>query len=158
MLLKHFHDSPTSGHLGSFKTWEKVGHQFYWPKLREDVFYYVRHDLCQHAKPARDNKMGLHTATPASYPLDRVFIDFMGPLICTKKANQAILVVIDSFSKFVTFYPVHNITSAIICDILESRYFTAYGVRKSVVSENAKVFMLKAFYEFCFRWGIKRMN
>jgi hypothetical protein len=103
-----------SGHLGSFKTWKKVGRQFYWPKLRDDIFRYIRQcDLCQRAKPARDNKVGLHTSTPASYPLERVFIDFIRPLIRTKRGNQAILVVIDSFSKSVTFFPVCNTTSAI---------------------------------------------
>jgi hypothetical protein len=90
-------------------------------------------------------------ATPASYPLERVFIDFMGLLVHTKRENQAILVVMDSFSKFVAFFPVCNINATIVCDILESRYFTAYGVPKSIVSDNAKVFRLKAFYEFCFR-------
>jgi hypothetical protein len=64
----------------------------------------------------------------------------------------------DSFSKFVAFYPVRNITLAIVCDILESRYFTAFGMPKSIVSDNAKVFRSKAFYDFCFRWGIKRIN
>jgi len=93
-----------SGHLGSFKTWKKIGRQFYWPKLRDGVFQYVRQcDLCQRAKPAQDTKMGLHQATPASYPLERVFIDFIGPLVRTKRGNQAILVVLDSFSKFVAF-------------------------------------------------------
>jgi len=69
MLLKYF-DSPMSGHLGLFKTWKKVGHQFYWPKLRDDVFHYVcQCDVCQRAKLAQDTKVGLHTATPASYRL-----------------------------------------------------------------------------------------
>jgi len=158
MLLKYFHDSPMSGHLGLFKTWKKTGRQFYWPKLRDDVFKYVRQcDLCQRAKLTKDTKVGLHLATPASYPLERVFIDFTGPLICTKR-GKTILVVMDSFSKFEAFYPVRNINSAIVCEVLESRYFTAYGVPKSIVSDNAKVFRSKVFYDFCFRWGIKRIN
>jgi hypothetical protein len=88
--------------------------------------------------------------TPAPYLLERVFIDFMGPLVHTKRENQAILIVIDSFFKFVAFYPVCNITSTVVCDILESRYFMAYGVPKSIVSDNAKVFRSKAFYGYCF--------
>ena len=32
MVLKYFHDTPISGHLGAFKTWRKISH-FYWPKL-----------------------------------------------------------------------------------------------------------------------------
>jgi hypothetical protein len=58
----------------------------------------------------------------------------------------------------VAFFPVLNITSAIVCDILESRYFTAYRVPKSIVSDSAKVFRSKTFYGFCFRWGMKRIN
>ena len=74
----------------------------------------------------------------------------MGHLVCTKRGNQVILVLKDSFSKFVAFYPVHDITSSTVCDILESQYFTPYRVPKSIVSDNAKVFRLKAFYDFCF--------
>jgi hypothetical protein len=58
----------------------------------------------------------------------------------------------------VAFFLVRNRTSAIVCDILESWYFMAYGVPKSVVSDNAKVFRSKTFYDFCFRWGMKRIN
>ena len=159
ILLKYFHDSPVSGHLGSFKTWNKIGRKFYWPKMKEVIFRYVRQcDLCQRAKPAQNTKAGLHQATPASYPLERVFIDFMGPLVRTKKGSQAILVVVDSFSKFVAFYPVRQITSAIVCEILESRYFTAYGVPKSIVSDNAKVFKSKAFFIFALNGESKELT
>ena len=82
----------------------------------------------------------------------------MGPLVRTKKGNQAILVVMDSFSKFVAFYPVRSITSAVVCDVLEHKYFMNYGVPKSLVSDNAKVFKSKFFNDFCFQWGIKRIN
>ena len=67
----------------------------FWPQLKDEVFKYVTQcDLCQRAQ---NMKVRLHSATPASCPLERVFIDFMGPLVRTKKGNQAILVVMDSF-------------------------------------------------------------
>jgi hypothetical protein len=158
MLLKYFYDSPMSRHLGNFKTWKKDGCEFYWPKLRADIFQYVRQcDLCQCAKLAQDTKVGLHTAKPVPYPLERVFIDFMEPLVHTKRENQAILVVMDSFSKYVAFYPVRNITSAVVCNILESWYFMAYRVPKSIVSDNAKVFRSKAFYDFAFDGGLREL-
>jgi hypothetical protein len=158
MLIKYFHDSPISGHLGAFKTWKKIVRQFFWPQLKNEVFQYVKQcDLCQRAKPAQNARVGLHSATPASCPLERIFIDFMGPLVRTKKGNQAILVVMDSFSKFVASYPVRNITSAVVCDVLEHKYFMNYGVPKSLVSDNARVFKSKLFHDFCFQWGIKRI-
>jgi hypothetical protein len=103
-------------------------------------------------------KVGLHDSSPAEAPLERIFIDFMGPLVRTKKGNQAILVVMDSFTKFVAFYPVRSITSAVVCNVLEHNYFMTYGVPKSLVSDNAKVFKSKVFSDFCFQWGIKRIN
>jgi hypothetical protein len=72
----------------------------------------------------------LNTATPAFYSLERIFIDFMGPLVRTKRGNRAILVVMDIFSKFVAFYPVGNIPSATVCEVLENKYFVVYGVPK----------------------------
>jgi hypothetical protein len=33
-----------------------------------------------------------------------------------------------------------------------------YGVPKSLVSDNAKVFKSKQFSDFCFQWGVKRIN
>lgn len=81
----------------------------------EGVFYYVRQcGLFQRAKSAQDTKVGLHTATPASYLLERVFIDFMEPLVRTTRENQAIFVVMDRVSKFVAFYSVRNINSDVV--------------------------------------------
>ena len=62
-----------SGHLGAFKTWKKLGRQFFWPQLKNEFFQYVKQcDLCQRAKPAAQNmRVGLRTATPASCPLER---------------------------------------------------------------------------------------
>ena len=69
-MLKYFHDSTMPGHLGSFKTGNKIGRKFYWSKMKEDIFRYVQQcDLCQRAKPTQNTKVGLHQATPTSYPL-----------------------------------------------------------------------------------------
>jgi len=46
MLLKYSHDSPMSGHLGSFKTWNKIGCKFYWQRLREDFFSMFTSVIC----------------------------------------------------------------------------------------------------------------
>ena len=63
----------------------------------------------------------------------------------------------NSFSNLVAFFPLRNIASAIVCDISESRYFSAYGVPKSIVSDNAKVFRSKEIYDFRFRWGLREI-
>jgi len=90
--------------------------------------------------------------------MDRLFSDFVGPLVRTKRGNIAILVVVDSFSKFVSFRPVRRMTSSAVSDYLEREYFPAYSTPKSNVTGNAKVFRCKEFRDMCFRWGIEQLT
>ena len=55
MLLKYFHYSALAGHLGAFKTFHRIAVNFWWPKLRAEIFSYVRKcDLCQRAKSTQN--------------------------------------------------------------------------------------------------------
>jgi hypothetical protein len=81
----------------------------------------------------------------------------MGPMVRTKKGHQAILVMLDGFSKFVVFYPVKSITSKVVFEALERFYFPAYGVPEAVVSDSARIFKSKPYYDLCFKWGLKRI-
>jgi hypothetical protein len=124
-----------------------------------EIFEYVRKcDLCQRAKPAQDARVGLHSAKPSFQPMDRLFIDFLGPLVRSKRGNVAIFVIVDAFSKFVAFNPVRKITSRVVLDCLERGFFPAYGTPKYLVTHNAKVFCCKLFNDMCFWWGVEHVT
>jgi hypothetical protein len=119
MVITYFHDSPLAGHLGAHKTFLKTAANFWWPKMRDEIFWYVRQcNLCQRAKPAQDTRVGWHAAQPSTQPME-FFLDFVGPLTSTKRGNTGIVIVVDSFSKFVWFYPVRRISSQAVVDCLE---------------------------------------
>jgi hypothetical protein len=159
MLLKYFHDSVLSGHLGAFKTLRRVMANFWWPRMRTEVFQYVRKcDACQRAKPAQHTAVGLHSSSPVSSPLERIFVDFVGPLPRTRRGNSAILVVLDGFSKFVWFYAVRKMSSAVVTECLERYYVPAFGTPAQIVSDNATVFRSKVFKDMCFRWGTEHFT
>ena len=101
---------------------------------------------------------GLHSAEPSAQPLDRLFNDFVDPLVRTKMGNIAILVLVDPFSKFVALYPVRSITARVVLECLERTFFPAYGTPKSIVSDNARVFCHKSFKDLCFRWGFQHVT
>ena len=122
--------------------------------MRLEIFGYIRRcELCQRAKPAQKCRVGLHSASPVTVPMERLFIDFVGPMNRTKRGNVGILVVVDSFSKFVSFCPVRRMTSAVVTDYLDRYYFPTFGVPKCMVSENARIFCCRQFKELCFKWG-----
>ena len=66
---------------------------------------------CANVRNPPKTRVRLHSANPASQPMDRLFIDFVGPLLRSKRGNIAILVIVGSFSKFVSSCPVRKITS-----------------------------------------------
>jgi hypothetical protein len=152
MLLKYFHDSVLSGHLRAHKTFWKIAANFWWPRMQREAFAYVHQcKACQRAKPAQDMRVGLHSVNLSSRPMEKLFMDFVGPLTCTKRGNIAILVVVDAFSKFVQFYPVRKMSSWVVSDSLERVFFPAFGMPGCIVTDNARVFCCKTFKDLCFR-------
>ena len=159
MLLHYFHDAVLSGHLGTRNTFFRIARNFWWPRMRGEIFQYVNScELCQRAKPAQDARVGLHSSTPSSTPMEKLFIDFIGPLTRTKRGNAAILVVLDAFPKFVFFRAVRRISAQKVCDCLEGIFLPAYGTPISIVTDNARVFCGRMFKDFCFRWGIHHIT
>jgi hypothetical protein len=100
---------------------------FWWPKRRAEVVGYVKKCIfCQRAKSAQTTQVGLHSTNLSSRPMERLFIDLVGPLIRTKKGNIAIMVIVDGFSTFVTFHLVRWISASVVVEYLERTYFPAY--------------------------------
>jgi hypothetical protein len=124
MVLAYFQSSHLSAHLGVAKTLNRIARVFYWPDMRTEVCTFVRKcQDCQRAKPALDTRVGLHSSEVVTRPIERIFIDFVGPIVRSQKGNVAILVVLDGFSKFVSMYPVRRISSDVVKTCLIERFF-----------------------------------
>jgi hypothetical protein len=124
MVLGYFHSSILSAHLGMTKTLNRISKVFYWPDMRREVCTFVRGcQDCQRAKPARDSRVGLHCSQVMTRPMERIYIDFVGPNVRSRKGNVAILVDLDGFSKFVSLYPVRRISSDVVKNCLAETFF-----------------------------------
>ena len=64
--------------------------------------------------------------------------------------------VVDAFSKFVSFHPVHKITGRVVLDGLERSFFPAYGIPTFLVTDNARVFCCR-LYRDLFSMGVKHL-
>jgi hypothetical protein len=102
--------------------------------------------------------VGLHSSEVVTRPLERIFIDFVGPIVRSRKENIAVLVVLDGFSKFISMYPVRRILSEVVKTCLMEKFFPAYGIPQSIVSEDAAVFKSRTFFNLCFSWGIRHIT
>ena len=90
--------------------------------------------------------------------MEMLFIELVGPLIRNKRGHIGILVVVDSFSKFVSFCPVRKMKSSAVSDYLARSCFPVLGVPKSIVSYNALVFCCKVFKDHVLSGGFEQLT
>ena len=65
-LFSSIHSSPTGGHLGVFKTTEKVRQRFYWPHFKDDIKIFISScEQCQkRVNPPKTHKHSLSECPP----------------------------------------------------------------------------------------------
>ncbi|CAI7882768.1 unnamed protein product [Closterium sp. NIES-53] len=110
LLLEEFHDVLYAGHFGSNKTLAGIAKVYYWPHMANDVQKFVTScDTCQRMKSSKQKKAGLLQPLPVlEQPWQVVSLDFITGLPPTNAGHDAILVVIDKFSKMGHFIPTHT--------------------------------------------------
>ncbi|CAI7897396.1 unnamed protein product [Closterium sp. NIES-54] len=105
LLLEEFHDVLYAGHIGSNKTLAGIAKVYYWPHMANDMQKFVTScDTCQQMKSTKQKKAGLlQPLTVPEQPWQVVSLDFITGLPPTNAGHDAILVVIDKFSKITSF-------------------------------------------------------
>jgi transposase InsO family protein len=158
MLFYYYHTSPLGGHLGIFKTINKIRENFIWKSMDRDIPGRVLHcTLCGLSKPAQNTRFGLLASEVAERPFQKVFID-VGKFPRSRAGNTMILVRVDAFSKFVWLIHVREATTLATVKALRNRVFSAFSVPGVLVSDNAKCFVSRKFRQFCFGLGIKHIT
>lgn len=156
-VFRYYHDSLVGGHLGVHKTLQRIKQSLVWPSMDRDVKRLVNScQLCRQAKPSSSPHLGFLNSEREAQPMDKVFIDYLGPLPRTKRGNQYILVVIDGFSRFTWLVPSRNVTASTTIAHL-TNIFSLFGPPKRLVSDNAPAFRSAPFRSFCFGNAIQHI-
>jgi hypothetical protein len=154
VVFRFYHESPVGGHLGVYKTIRKIREQFIWKTMDNDIK--ARVNGCHHcrlSKPAQSTRVGFLASEIATTPLEKIFIDNVGPFPRSRAGNSFALVAVDAFSKFAWIFPVRRATSAITIACLKS-IFATFGVCRHLVYDNGPQFTSREFRHFVFGLGI----
>jgi hypothetical protein len=158
IIFAYFHDSPLGGHLGVFKTLGKIREHFMWKgmdkEVREKVLQCHTFSL---SKPVQNTRFGLLLSGVVHWPMQKLFIDFVGKFPGSKAGNTGILVCVDAFSKFVWMIPVREGSTRATVKALKERIFSIFSVPEILVSNNA-VLRIKGISGFLFRDGVKHVT
>lgn len=159
MLFHHYHQSPTTAHLGIKKTWARVEPHFWSEKLKTIISDMVRSCIkCQTSKQAPTTKVGNLSSEIVTRPFEKIFIDYIGPLPRSKSGNKYILTITDSFSKYTVILASRNTTAKTTVSLLKKGLFSYFGFPKYLVSDNASPFRSNEFSEMCLQFGIRHVT
>jgi hypothetical protein len=142
--LLEAHDIPLGGHFGREKTLANLAKNFFWPGMTKDVEDFVKScNNCQRNKAVRRAPIGLlypHDRPQARW--EKIALDFIVQLPKTRIGKyDAILTVVDFFSRRTHFIPCHsNITAIQTAQLLREHVFKHHGYPKCIVSDRGSVF------------------
>ncbi|CAI7884107.1 unnamed protein product [Closterium sp. NIES-53] len=146
ILLEDFHDVAYAGHFGSNKTLAGIAKYYYWPLMEADVQQFVTScDTYQRMKSSKQKKARLLQPLPVpEQPWQVASLNFITRLPSTSRGHDAILVVIDKFSKMGHFIPTNAMATAeATARLFFDRIITIHGVPATLISDRDPKFTSK---------------
>lgn len=150
-ILQECHNEPTAGHFGIYRTNDLVSRTFYWEGLKNYVKQFVKScDICQRSKANRHKPFGLLQSLPIpDTPWTSIAMDFIVQLPISN-GFDAILVVIDRFTKLAHFIPTTTeLTSEELTDLLVQHIISKHGIPNDIVTDRGSVFTAHFMKAFC---------
>jgi len=150
-VMKEAHDTPLAIHLGSTKMSQDIRQRYWWPGMKLDIARYVNEcDICRCVKAEHQRPAGtLQPLTIPEWKWDKVEMDFVTGFPRSQKGNNAILVVIDRFSKVAHFLPVkETISASQLADLYVSRIVSLHGIPLEISTDRGSLFTSRFWETF----------
>ena len=146
-VLKQLHDQ--AGHLGIFKTTEKVKEQ--------DIRTWVQDCVqCQQCNPPIPQAQAPLGTIQATYPFEKMSWDIMRPMPVTERHNKYILVITDVFTKRVKAFPLQNTTTETLAACLVNEVVCRYGAPAVIHSDQGANHCGDMICSMCHLLGIQQ--
>lgn len=158
-LIAEVHASEFVAHPGEARTIEQVKRRYFWPKMDVDIRQFVKEcRICQKSKRTYQSKVrsGLH---PLEVPEGRwtsIGMDFITDLPTSAVGHDAVLVIIDRFSRRVHLIPTKKaLTTEELVVLFTREYVRLHGLPTSIVSDRDPRFTALFWKQLTERLGVK---
>ena len=156
-ILQQLHCDPSAGHLGTFKTLERVKNRFYWIGWRRDTMRFVSHcHTCNVAKHPHKRKKPPLTQQLFGEAFERVSIDLIGPLKRTPRGYQYVVTMEDNFTKWVEAAPLRTMETGEVCDAVIKEFVSRFGCMHILHSDRGPQFISEIYTTLLRKLGIDK--
>ena len=140
-LLYTAHDLPSSGHRGSWGTYQALRRRYWWPQMRKTVYHYCKGCMrCHKSKASLRNRYGYMREYAPCAPGHTIHIDHFGPFVTSTSGNTVVLTVIDRATGYLWAYPCRDAKVETLATTLYRDHFLEHGHPRVIVSDNGPSF------------------
>ena len=148
------------GHTGITETLNKLRLRGYFPGMSDQVTLVVSNCIqCLQ----KSNQVPLSKGKPMhrevlSYPMQRVYIDTVGPLTPSRingKIMKHIFTILDGFTRYLTAIPIPDLESTTLLNTFIEGFCLKFGLPEVVHSDNRSSLLNKQFQDSLHQLGIK---
>ncbi len=152
-VLHAAHTSDLGGHLALFKTYERVAADYFWPKIRRDVQFYiqsckrcstVKAQLWRELSPLQRNNEDI----PGSF--HTIAVDYITDMPLSTLGNRHLLVFVDVFTRWAEVIPVADLLMSTFVSVFVKHIVCVFGCPVRLVSDRGGQFigdLARAVYE-----------
>ena len=153
-IIKAAHDSLLGGHMGIFKTRNRILKSYYWPGMDKDVQEHVTSCLnCQKIKPwSNPTKVPLRPLDQPSSPFHRLHVDLFGPLH-DNNGKKMVMVMTDAFTKYVELAALESKSAQEVAKAIMDYWITRYSTPREIVTDGGKEFANQLLDAICVELG-----
>ena len=159
-ILETVHKDLSAGgcHFSFDKFYASLLEYYTWKNMAQDAKEYSQNcPDCQARKGTLKKNVLLGSLPPVTRPLERVSIDFTGPLPPSgEQKYRHILVLTDAYSRFVDCYPTTDQKAITVAKCL-FEYVTRYGTITYLLSDHGKCFTAEIIEHLCDLFDTKRL-
>ena len=145
------------GHFGRDRMLTKLdamGHD--WPKRTDHVTRFIQNcPICQKTNRRAFHSIGNSFVVSTLRPMEVVAIDTITGFPTTAEGYNSIIVMIDSFTRFVELFPTKDLTARSAASALVN-FCSRYGMPKTLLSDNGSQFVNAMVALFCKSAGIQQ--
>ena len=136
-IIRTAHNSLLGGHMGIFKSRERILERYFWPSIDADVKKHIEECVdCQKNKPyRRPPRVPLQPLQQPALPNHRLHVDLFGPLAISGNGKKYIMVMTDAFSKYVELAALPNKTAEVVSKEIFNTWISRYSTPKVIVTD-----------------------
>ena len=160
-FLQDYHDAPTSGHPGVWKTYQALKRDYWWPNLHKDVEDYVKGcTTCQAVKTiTHRNVPPIAPIGPGedTTPFATIAVDFITKLPESRGCDTILTITDHDSTKAVILIPCReDMGSEEVTRLFRDHAFPYTGIPRRIISDRDTRFMSQFFKELCAQLEIKQ--